>query len=161
LGKRSHRSWGWPSNVTPTMLPRLLVVDREKRTLTIYRWRVTKRRYDRQFKFTITVGKKGKETPHGLYFVESKTRKPDWRVPKDPDYSPDMWNTIIKFGTPGNPFAGGFISLSGKETGIGIHGTSFDPQVGTASSHGCIRMRTEDFLKIYDRVAVGTPVYLH
>jgi lipoprotein-anchoring transpeptidase ErfK/SrfK len=143
------------------MLPRLIVVDRERFRLEIYRWRVRKRRYDRQMTFKITVGKVGHETPHGLYYVENKTRKPDWRVPKDPDYPSEVWGHVYKFGDLGNPFAGGFISLVGKETGIGIHGTSFDPQVGTAASHGCIRMRTNDLLEIYDRVAIGTPVYLH
>jgi len=143
------------------MLPRLIVVDRERFKLEIYLWRMGKRRYFRQLTFIITVGQVGNETPHGLYYVEHKTCTPDWRVPKNPDYPPEVWEHIYKFGELGNPFAGGFISLVGKETGIGIHGTSFDPQVGSAASHGCIRMRTEDLLEIYNRVAIGTPVYLH
>lgn len=144
-----------------TMLPRLLVVDRERRLLDIYRWSLRNHRYVLTGNFRITVGKLGSDTPHGLYFAESKSRNPDWIVPKNPDYPKERWGSVYKFGEPGNPFMGGFISLHGKEHGIGIHGTSFDPLVGTASSHGCIRMQTEDFLKIYDRVAIGTPVYLH
>ncbi len=64
---------------------------------------------------------------------------------------------LIKFGEPGNPFYGGFISFHPKR-GIGIHGTSFPPRVGTRSSHGCIRMRKKDILNIYDRVPIGTRV---
>lgn len=143
------------------MLPRLIVVDRERRTLDFYKWRLRYREYWRRYCMPVTVGKLGSETPHGLYFVQGKTRTPDWKVPEDDDYSPETWGRIYKFGEPGNPFDGGFVSLAGEETGIGIHGTSFDPMVGTASSHGCIRMRTPDFLKIYDRCEIGTPVYLH
>src|SRR4051794_26909618 len=143
------------------MMPQLFVVDREKRTLDIYQWSLRRRRYLKRKTFPVTVGKLGHDTPHGLYFVEGKSRTPDWVVPKDPDYPSERWGMVYKFGEPGNPFNGGFISLHGKETGVGIHGTSFDPMVGTASSHGCVRMRTEDLLKIYDRASINTPVYLH
>ncbi len=143
------------------MLPRLVVVDRRKRKLDIYSWRLMKRRYKCTGTYPVTVGKVGSRTPHGLYFVEGKSRTPDWRMPYDPDYAKENWGRIYKFGELGNPFAGGFISLEGKETGVGLHGTSFDPMIGTASSHGCVRMRTPDLLAIYDQCTVGTPVYLH
>lgn len=143
------------------MLPRLLVVDRHDRRLDLYRWRSVKRRYTLSFTTEVTVGKVGAQTPHGLYFVQGKSRTPDWQVPPNPDYAKETWGDVYKFGELGNPFDGGFISLAGKETGIGLHGTSFDPQVGTASSHGCVRMVTKDLLKIYDLCKVGTPVYLH
>ncbi len=144
-----------------SLVPRIFVVDREEYRLDIYKWSLRKMRYFRERRFLVTVGKIGSETPHGMYFVQGKSRRPDWKVPVDDDYPPEMWGRIVPFGTPENPFSGGFISLGGKESGIGIHGTSFDPQVGTASSHGCIRMRTNDLLKIYDLAKVNTPVYLH
>jgi lipoprotein-anchoring transpeptidase ErfK/SrfK len=143
------------------MLPRLIVVDRGDRRLEVYRWRLGKGRYTRTFTCIVTVGKLGAETPHGLYFVQGKSRTPDWKMPANTDYPEEQWGKVFKFGEPGNPFDGGFISLAGRESGIGLHGTSFDPLVGTASSHGCVRMRTEDLLKIYDQCKTGTPVYLH
>lgn len=143
------------------MLPTLIVVDREEFRLDVYQWRLIKRRYKLVETFPVTVGKVGHETPHGLYFVQTKSLKPDWKVPSDPDYDESLWNHIYKFGEQGNPFGGGFISLGGKETGVGIHGTSFDPKIGTASSHGCVRMLVPDLLKIYDKCKNGTPVYLH
>ncbi|MGL5509852.1 MAG: L,D-transpeptidase, partial [Microcoleaceae cyanobacterium] len=30
--------------------------------------------------------------------------------------------------------------------------------VGTAASHGCIRMLNQDVLKLFEQVAIGTPV---
>jgi lipoprotein-anchoring transpeptidase ErfK/SrfK len=143
------------------VLPKLIVVDRDERRLDVYRWHLRKRTYRRTDTFLVTVGKFGAETPHGLYFVQGKSRTPDWEVPPNFDYAQETWGRVYKFGQPGNPFDGGFISLSGKEPGIGLHGTSFDPKVGTASSHGCVRMQTPDLLKIYDLCSVGTPVYLH
>lgn len=143
------------------MLPRLIVVDREERRLDVYSWSLRKRRYFRTATFLITVGKVGSKTPHGLYFVQGKSRTPDWKTPANDDYPKEQWGIVYKFGQPGNPFDGGFISLAGRESGIGLHGTSFDPKIGTASSHGCVRMRTRDLLKIYELCKVGTPVYLH
>lgn len=143
------------------MLPRLIVVDRTKYTLDIFTWRLRTRRYHNTDTFLVTVGKQGSRTPHGLYFVQSKSRRPDWEVPRSLDYSEETWGYVYRYGTPGNPFDAGFISLSGKEPGIGIHGTSFDPKVGTESSHGCIRMRSEDLLAIYEKCKVDMPVYIH
>lgn len=143
------------------MTMRILVVDRPRFQLDIYRWSMLRRRYLLEGTYAVTVGKVGDETPHGMYFVESKTHTPDWKIPENPDYPKESWGTIVKFNEPGNPFAGGFISLGGEESGIGIHGTVFDPMVGTASSHGCVRMRTIDLLAIYGKCKKGTPVYLH
>ena len=51
------------------------------------------------------------------------------------------------------------ISLSGW--GIyGIHGTIFDDSIGSAASHGCIRMFSGDAMELYDIVSVGTPVVI-
>lgn len=41
---------------------------------------------------------------------------------------------------------------------IYIHGTPDPEPMGVAASHGCIRMRNEDVIDLFDRVAVGTPV---
>jgi len=143
------------------MLPRLIVVDRSTFKLRCFRWSPRTGTYVLRDRFDVTVGKLGSRTPHGLYFVKGKSKTPAWRIPPDEDYAPETWGQIIPFSDPDNPFEGGFIDLHGKESGIGIHGTRFDPKVGTASSHGCIRMRTEDLLKVYHRVTYGTPVYIH
>ncbi len=39
-----------------------------------------------------------------------------------------------------------------------IHGTNQPWTIGGAVSSGCIRMRNEDVVDLYDRVAVGTKV---
>jgi lipoprotein-anchoring transpeptidase ErfK/SrfK len=39
-----------------------------------------------------------------------------------------------------------------------IHGTNHEEEIGTAASHGCVRMKNEDVLELFDRVTEGTPV---
>jgi len=42
--------------------------------------------------------------------------------------------------------------------GYGIHGTNNEASIGTAASHGCVRMRNDDVIRIYDIVPLGTRV---
>ena len=44
--------------------------------------------------------------------------------------------------------------------GAGIHGTSDVGSLGTAASHGCIRMAVPDVIALYDQVPLGTPIYI-
>lgn len=45
--------------------------------------------------------------------------------------------------------------------GYALHGTNNPASIGQAVSHGCVRLRNEDIAELYDRVAVGTPVYIY
>jgi lipoprotein-anchoring transpeptidase ErfK/SrfK len=44
--------------------------------------------------------------------------------------------------------------------GAGIHGTDELGSLGSAASHGCIRMAIPDVVALYDQTPVGTPVYI-
>jgi len=41
---------------------------------------------------------------------------------------------------------------------IYIHGTPDDEPMGVPRSHGCIRMRNDDVIALFDRIAIGTLV---
>ncbi len=41
---------------------------------------------------------------------------------------------------------------------IYIHGAPDEDQIGVPSSHGCIKMRNQEVIKLFDRVPPGTPV---
>lgn len=41
---------------------------------------------------------------------------------------------------------------------IYFHGTNREDQIGTPASIGCIRLRNEDIVTLYDLVHIGTPV---
>ena len=43
---------------------------------------------------------------------------------------------------------------------IYIHGTPDDQPMGKPCSHGCVRMRNEDMLALFDLTPVGTPVLI-
>ncbi|MEP6999653.1 MAG: L,D-transpeptidase, partial [bacterium] len=45
--------------------------------------------------------------------------------------------------------------------GYGIHGTNVPESIGRSASHGCVRLLNADIDKLYDMVAVGTPVYIY
>jgi hypothetical protein len=48
------------------------------------------------------------------------------------------------------------------DTGDGylIHGSRDPSSIGTAATHGCLRMAADDLAFVYARVPVGTPVYI-
>jgi hypothetical protein len=41
---------------------------------------------------------------------------------------------------------------------IYIHGTPQERMIGTASSFGCVRMRSADVIEVFDAVPIGTTV---
>ena len=45
--------------------------------------------------------------------------------------------------------------------GYALHGTNQPDSIGRSVSHGCIRLRNEDIEKLYDMVAIGTPIYIY
>ena len=47
-----------------------------------------------------------------------------------------------------------------RDYGAGIHGTDETWSIGQAVSHGCVRMTIPDVEDLYDRVDVGTPIYI-
>ncbi|HYD52250.1 MAG TPA: L,D-transpeptidase [Gemmatimonadaceae bacterium] len=45
--------------------------------------------------------------------------------------------------------------------GYALHGTNKPETVGRSVSHGCVRLRNEDIARLFEMVAVGTPVYIY
>ena len=64
---------------------------------------------------------------------------------------------VIPGGVPENPLKARWMGIY---NGAGIHGTSASGSIGTAASHGCIRMLIPDVIELYDQVPVGAPVYI-
>lgn len=100
--------------------------------------------------YPIAVGKEGWETPVGNHQVIQKIVQPTWQHP--------FTGELIPPG-PDNPLGERWIGFwtDGKNY-IGFHGTPDEHTVGTAASHGCIRMLNQDVLKLFEQVAIGTPV---
>jgi len=130
--------------------PSIIIVNRGGYKLTLYkRLKVAKT-------YGIAVGRVGLETPAGLYHIENKAVNPAWHVPNSA-WAGDLAGKVIPPGDPGNPIKARWLGIY---AGAGIHGTSEDGSIGTAASHGCIRMHIPDVEELYDQVDVGTPVYI-
>jgi len=105
--------------------------------------------------YRIAVGQAGLETPAGLYNIQDKQVDPSWHVPNSA-WAGSLAGQVIPPG-PSNPIKARWMGIY---AGAGIHGTDNIGSIGTAASHGCIRMAIPDVEDLYSRVSVGTPVYI-
>ena len=140
--------------VTRTDLARTMgtaiVVNRGAFRLTLYKKLKPSKTY------SIAVGQVGLETPAGLYHVQNKAVNPAWNVPNSA-WAGSLAGTVVPGGSPENPLKARWMGIF---AGAGIHGTDAIGSIGSAASHGCIRMRIPDVIELYDQVKVQTPVYI-
>lgn len=129
--------------------PTYLVVDRSSFTLTLYEDLKSVKTY------TVAIGAQGFDTPAGLYSIQNKQVDPVWNVP-DSAWAGSLAGQTIPPG-PDNPLKARWMGIY---DGAGIHGTDDAGSLGSAASHGCVRMAVPDVIELYDRVDVGTPIYI-
>jgi lipoprotein-anchoring transpeptidase ErfK/SrfK len=129
--------------------PSAVTIDRGAFTLRVYQHLKLSRSYP------IAVGMQGLETPAGLYHVQNKVVDPVWNVPTSA-WAGSLAGQVIPPG-PSNPLKARWMGLW---NGAGIHGTDETSSIGHAFSHGCVRMLVPDVIDLYERVNVGTPVYI-
>jgi hypothetical protein len=60
---------------------------------------------------------------------------------------------------PGNPLGPRWLGLNKKS--YGIHGTNAPRSIGKAVSHGCIRLRNPDIVRLFSMLQVGDLVEIH
>jgi lipoprotein-anchoring transpeptidase ErfK/SrfK len=99
----------------------------------------------RLMRVTIAVGAPDTPTPTGRFFV----------------------NQLIRVTQPDGPYGPAALGLSGfspvltfwPEGGpIAIHGTNDPSSIGRAASNGCLRVRNDELLRMFELVPAGTPV---
>jgi lipoprotein-anchoring transpeptidase ErfK/SrfK len=105
--------------------------------------------------YEIAVGMAGLETPAGLYHIEDKEVNPSWHVPNSA-WAGSLAGQTIPPG-PADPIKARWMGIF---NGAGIHGTEELGSLGSAASHGCIRMAIPDVIQLYDQTPVGTPVFI-
>jgi hypothetical protein len=106
--------------------------------------------------YTVAVGQPAYPTPTGLFSIESKQVDPVWSVPNSP-WAGELAGSTVAGGSAENPLKARWMGIT---AGAGFHGTDDVGSLGTAASHGCLRMSVPDVIDLYDRVDVGTPVYI-
>lgn len=150
---RVRTKWIAPS-VTPNALrrsyPTVITIDRGAFTLRLFKKLRLSKRYG------VAVGMAGLSTPAGRYSIQDKQIDPAWHVPNSA-WAGSLAGSVIPGGAPNNPLKARWMGLV---DGVGIHGTAEDWSIGSAASHGCIRMHVSDVKDLYSRVSVGTPVII-
>jgi lipoprotein-anchoring transpeptidase ErfK/SrfK len=96
--------------------------------------------------FKVVVGKSSTPTPGGRFFVEESIKLEGWAVGAPYALALSARSNVLQ------EFAGG----PGQ---IALHGTNnVGGLLGTAASHGCIRLDTRAIVWLADRIPPGTPV---
>ncbi len=139
--------------VTTTRLaaryPTIITVDRGAFTLRLWKHLKLVRSY------RIAVGRAGLQTPAGLYHIQDKQVDPSWHVPNS-SWAGSLAGQTIPPG-PQDPLKARWMGIY---NGAGIHGTDDLASLGSAASHGCIRMAIPDVIQLYSETPLGTPVYI-
>jgi L,D-transpeptidase catalytic domain/Bacterial Ig domain/Putative peptidoglycan binding domain len=102
--------------------------------------------------YPVAVGQSMYPTPTGNFVITNKIKNPTWTPPNSP------WAAGLEAIPPGvnNPLGTRWIGTSASL--VGIHGTNEDWTIGSAASHGCIRMHISDVEALFPHVTVGMPV---
>jgi hypothetical protein len=115
-----------------------LVVDRKRFRATLY---------DdgrRIFTAPVGIGKPESPTPSGRFYVRDRLNGFD-----DPFFGPVAFGTSARSAVLTDWPGGGF---------VGIHGTNEPKLIPGAISHGCIRLRNSDIIRLGRLMPVGTPL---
>lgn len=143
-GQAVQKEWNF------TVDTRRIVVNLAERKLYYYANSGLQRVY------SVAVGMPQWPTPTGSFQIVSKLVNPSW-------YNPgSSWAVSMpKYIGPGpnNPL--GLRAMGISSPRILIHGTSDYGSIGTAASHGCIRMRNSEIVDFFPIIDRGVPVDIY
>ena len=105
--------------------------------------------------FNVAVGTANHPTPRGSYSVSRIIWNPRW-VPPNSDWA--KGEKVREPGDPKNPM--GRVKIFFREPTYYIHGTNAESSIGTAASHGCVRMLNDEVIDLAKLLIErsGTPV---
>jgi len=114
----------------PQEAPLTLRADLAARILVVQRGDSTLRTY------AIAVGQDRYPTPEGTFTISKIVWNPSWRPPPGADWA--KGKTAKGPGDPGNPMK--VVKIFFHDPDYYIHGTGDVESLGSAASHGCLRM---------------------
>jgi lipoprotein-anchoring transpeptidase ErfK/SrfK len=115
----------------------MLVADLSDKILYLYEGDSITEMYD------IADGKEPYPTPRGFFRIRKLTWNPSW-TPPDSKWARNKRPTPP--GDPKNPMK--VVKIFFKEPDYYIHGTGDLGSLGSADSHGCLRMAPDDVMKV-------------
>jgi lipoprotein-anchoring transpeptidase ErfK/SrfK len=135
--------------VTEDDLGHVIVIKRGSNQLLFYNGEKLKR------SFRVATGQSSYPTPTGEFEIVTMQRDPWWYPPQGSAWAEGA--KPIPPG-PGNPLGTRWMGISAPY--VGIHGTPDAASIGYSASHGCIRMLIPQVEWLFERVEVGTPVFI-
>lgn len=124
-----------------------IVVNKSKRTLTVY-WNKTAIK-----KYPVALGRTNYVTPEGKFKIKAKVVNPRW--------SGGGYAEPVNGGVKNNPLGFRWMGLTiGNKNKYGIHGNNNPYSIGQNVSRGCIRMLNPDVEELYRYVKVAAPVWI-
>lgn len=107
----------------------------------------------------VSIGRMDWKTPLGTTRVTAKVRNPSWVPPESiRREAAQDGETLPRVLPPGPENPLGEYALKLALPGYLLHGTNRPYGVGMRVTHGCVRLYPEDIERLFDSVAVGTPV---
>lgn len=103
------------------------------------------------YHYPVATGKTKALTPEGEFTVIVKAVNPYYR------------KLNIPGGATNNPLGSRWIGFDAKDTDgrtYGIHGTNTPDSIGKYVSEGCIRMYNEQINELFEKVRIGTKVWI-
>lgn len=120
-----------------------IVVDKRRNTLTLLNHGKFFKKYD------VRTGTEDYMTPPGEFTIGAKTLNPAWTNPRTREY--------FGPGAEGNELGARWMGFR-EQPSIGIHEAVDPSTIGTYGSNGCVGLRHEDVIELYDLVRIGTRV---
>ena len=90
--------------------------------------------------YTVAVGQEKYPTPPGNYMIRTIVWNPSWKPPPNSKWA--QGKTAKGPGEPGNPMK--VVKIFFREPDYYIHGTDDVESLGSAESHGCLRMDSDE-----------------
>jgi L,D-transpeptidase catalytic domain len=120
-------------------------INRHRLVIDLARLRLTLLRRGRALMHApIGVGEARWPTPRGRFLVRNRLERY-----ASPEYGPIAFGTSARSAVQTDWPAGGF---------VGIHGTDHPELIPGRVSHGCVRLRNADILRLARLMPVGTPI---
>ena len=145
LPVRPNRAAGWidADRVRTSVTPWRVRIRLRSRTVSVYR------AGRRQRRFRAVVGKPTTPTPRGLFAVAERARQPD------PSGFLGPWALHL---TAHSDVLDNYGGGPGRVAIHGRSGASLTDPLGSAASHGCVRVENRQVRRLASRLRPGTPV---
>lgn len=135
----------WPLGPNPLPGDPFLIVNKSTNEVAFLEGGEVKR------VFPAATGMSEDLTPEGIFTIVVKAENPYYRKKGIPG------------GVPENPLGARWLGFDAFHTDgriYGLHGTNDPSSIGKYVSRGCVRLRNEDIIWLYDRIPPGTKIVI-